>query len=199
MSHCSRHKDLSRLVIHSFFCLALLTSILLAGFSEAQESKDIKIGAIHPLTGFVARAGNQLKNGIDLAVEEINSKGGIKSLGGAKLAVLHTDSQGKAEIGQAEAERLIQRGVVALMGCFQSNVTFNAMQIAEREKVPFLVTIAVADDITDRGFKYTFRIQPNQTASVKSSLESLKALQEIQEFPLKRLCICMRIQYSVQD
>jgi branched-chain amino acid transport system substrate-binding protein len=178
MSHCSRHKDLSRLVIHSFFCLALLTSILLAGSSEAQESKDIKIGAFHPLTGFLARGGNQIKEGIDMAVEEINGAGGIKSQGGAKLIVLHSDSQGKAEVGQAEAERLIQDGVTTLMGCFQSNVTFNATQIAEREKVPFLVTVAVADDVTARGFKYTFRVQPAQTATIKTALDGIKFLRE---------------------
>jgi branched-chain amino acid transport system substrate-binding protein len=120
-----------------------------------------------------------------MAVEEINAAGGIKALGGAKLVLLHADSQGKAEIGQAEAERLIQGGVVALMGCFQSAVTFNSTQIAERAKVPFVVTIAVADEITERGFKYTFRIQPNQTASIKSALEGLKVLREMTGQSLK--------------
>jgi branched-chain amino acid transport system substrate-binding protein len=64
------------------------------------------------------------------------------------------------------------------MGCFQSSVTFNATQIAERAKVPFLVTIAVADDITARGFKYTFRIQPAQTATIKTALDGLKFLRQ---------------------
>ena len=41
-----------------------------------------------------------------MAVEEINAAGGIKSLGGAKLVLLHADSQGKAQVGQAEAGML---------------------------------------------------------------------------------------------
>ena len=149
-------------------------------------AEEIKFGAIHPTTGFLGRAGGQIKNGIDIAVEEINQAGGIKSLGGATLAPLHSDSQGKAEVGQAEAERLIQEGAVALLGCFQSSVTFNATQIAEREKVPFLVTIAVADDITARGFKYTFRVQPAQTTTVRTSLEGIQYLREKTKIKLEK-------------
>ena len=160
-------------------------SMLLGTASSAPTVKEVKVGAIHPLTGFLARTGGQLKEGIDIAVEEINAAGGIKSLGGAKLVVSHADSQGKAEVGQAETERLIQEGMAALLGCFQSAVTFNSTQIAERAKVPFLVTIAVADDITARGFKYTFRFQPNVTASVKSSLDGLRTLDKMTGQSLK--------------
>jgi branched-chain amino acid transport system substrate-binding protein len=153
--------------------------------TPAVLAAEVKIGAIHPLTGFLARGGGQLKKGMNLAVEEINAAGGIKALVGAKLLILHADSQGKAEVGQAEAERLIQEGAVALTGCFQSNVTFNATQVAEREKVPFLVTIAVADDITARGFKYTFRIQPAQTATIKTALQGTDYLREKTRASLK--------------
>jgi branched-chain amino acid transport system substrate-binding protein len=165
--------------------LVPLVVFFFMGSSAFSAEKEIKFGAIHPLTGFLAHGGNQLKEGHDVAIEEINAAGGIKSLGGAKLVVLHADSQGKAEVGQAETERLIQGGAIALAGCFQSNVTFNATQIAERSRIPFLVTVAVADDITARGFKYTFRLQPAQTATVKTSLEGLKALREMTGQSLK--------------
>lgn len=145
----------------------------------------VKFGAIHPLTGGLARDGAFLKNGIDLAVEDINAAGGIKSLGGAQLVVSHADSQGKTEIGQSEAERLIQEGCVALLGCYQSAVTFNTTMISEREKVPFVITVAVANNICERGFKYTFRIQPNQTAMALGAAEGLKALREASGQPLK--------------
>jgi len=169
----------------TFFITLVLIGMPSGMVSSALAVNEVVIGAIHPLTGFLAHSGGQLKEGIDMAVEEINESGGIKALGGARLLMLHADSQGRVEIGQAETERLIQRGVVALMGCFQSSVTFNSTLIAERAKIPFLVTIAVADDITERGFKYTFRFQPNQTASVKSALEGLKALQEMTGQSLK--------------
>ena len=146
--------------------------------------KEIKIGAIHPLTGGLARDGSFLKNGIDLAVGNINAAGGIKSLGGARLVVSHADSQGKAEVGQSEAERLTQEGAVALLGCYQSGVTYNTTMICEREEVPFVITVAVANNITERGFKYTFRIQPNQTVMAKGAAEGLKALREASGQPL---------------
>ena len=75
-------------------CIVLmLATVPFVTVSLAQQAvKEVKIGAIHPLTGFLARAGGQLKEGLDLAVEEINAAGGIKSLGGAKLVVLHSDS-----------------------------------------------------------------------------------------------------------
>lgn len=151
--------------------------------------EEIKIGAIHPLTGGLARDGAFLKNGIDMAIEEINAAGGIRSLGGAKLVVSHADSQGAPEVGQAEAERLIQEGVVGLLGCYQSSVTYNTTMIAEREEVPFVVTVAVANDITERGFKYTFRIQPNQTAMAKGAAEGLKALREATGQPLETVVL----------
>ena len=171
------HRIPSQVFKVGLFLVAAL-SILSMISIPAAPAAEVKIGAIHPLTGFLARGGGQLKNGMDLAAEEINAAGGIKALGGAKLIIFHADSQGKAEVGQAEAERLIQEGVAALTGCFQSNVTFNATQVAERAKVPFLVTIAVADDITSRGFKYTFRIQPAQTATIKTALQGAAYLRE---------------------
>jgi branched-chain amino acid transport system substrate-binding protein len=146
---------------------------------------EVLIGAIHPLTGSLAQDGSFLKNGIDLAVSEINEAGGISCLGGAQLRVEHADSQGKPEVGQSEAERLVNAGAVALLGTYQSAVTLNATQVAERAQVPFLVTVAIANQILDRGFKYTFRIQPDQTQMATGLLEELKNLKTAAGQPIK--------------
>lgn len=140
---------------------------------------EIIFGAIHPLSGALAFDGNLLKNGIDLAVEEINAAGGIKALDGAKLRVEHADSQGKPEVAQAEAERLIGRGVIALLGTYQSATAFNTTQVAERERVPHIITVAAADSIMERGFKYTFRHQPSQTQGTLGLLQALQELRSI--------------------
>lgn len=143
---------------------------------STEEVDEIFIGAIHPLSGGLAQDGAFLQNGIDLAVEEINSAGGIQCLGGAMLRVEHADSQGRPEVGQSEAERLIGEGAVALLGTYQSAVTLNATQIAEREQIPFIVTVASANEILSRGFKYTFRIQPDQTQMTIGLLTALEEL-----------------------
>ncbi|MBW1921536.1 MAG: ABC transporter substrate-binding protein [Deltaproteobacteria bacterium] len=121
----------------------------------------IPLGHIHPLSGFLGFDGQELKKGLLLAVSEINDAGGIKSLGGAKLKLLDADSEGKPDLAVSAVERLRRAGAVAIMGCYQSSVTLVATQIAEKLQVPFVVTVAVADKVTARGFKYTFRIQPN--------------------------------------
>lgn len=121
---------------------------------------EIPIGNVLPLSGPLAYLGNQLKNGTVMAVNEINEAGGIRSLGGAKLKLLDADTEGKPDLSISGVERLDRAGAVAIMGCLQSAVTIVATQVAERQRVPFVVSVAVADKITERGFKYTFRLQP---------------------------------------
>lgn len=124
----------------------------------------VKIGAIHPLTGGLAGAGNRMDNGARMAVEEINAAGGIASLGGAPLELLSANSTGAADVGASEAERLIGEGVSALIGTYQSSVTTNVAAIAERDGVPLVIDVAVADSILQQGYTYVFRIQPNATS-----------------------------------
>ncbi|MDH3308825.1 MAG: ABC transporter substrate-binding protein [Acidimicrobiia bacterium] len=124
----------------------------------------VLIGSIHPLTGGLAGAGNRMDNGARMAVEEINAAGGIASLGGAPLELVSADSTGAAEVGQSEAERLIGEGVSALIGTYQSAVTTNVAAIAERDGVPLVIDVAVADSILDQGYTSVFRIQPNATS-----------------------------------
>lgn len=124
----------------------------------------VKIGSIHPLTGGLAGAGSRMDNAAKMAVEEINAAGGIASLGGALLELVSADSTGAADVGQSEAERLISDGVSALIGTYQSSVTTNVAAVAEREGVPLVIDVAVADSILDQGFTNIFRIQPNATS-----------------------------------
>ncbi|MGH7266278.1 MAG: ABC transporter substrate-binding protein [Candidatus Rokuibacteriota bacterium] len=140
------------------------------------QARELKIGHIHPLSGFLAFDGGLVTNGLTLAVEEINAGGGIKSLGGARLALVGGDTQGKVEVGMAEAERLIREGVVALMGPYQSPIAYAVSQLAEKERTPFVITVAVADNVTERGFEYTFRVQPNARAMTVGSVDHLADL-----------------------
>ena len=140
------------------------------------QPKEIPIGHIHPLSGFLAFDGQELANGLKLAVEEINAAGGIKSMGGAKLKVLTGDSEGKPQVAIREVERLYKAGAVALTGCYQSSVTLVATQIAEKFKVPFVVSVAVDDKVTDRGFNYTFRVQPNARQMSRDTVEYLSEI-----------------------
>lgn len=129
--------------------------------SEGEESDTIKIGSIHPLTGSYAYEAQSIINAQQLAVDEINAAGGIKSMGGKKLELVVGDSQGSADTGASETERLIAENVTAVTGTFQSGVTLTCMQKAEQNQVPFLVTVSNNVAMFENGFEYCFRIQPN--------------------------------------
>ncbi len=119
----------------------------------------IKVGVLYPLTGPDAGwAGDPYVKSHQLAVDEINAAGGIACLNGAKLELVKGDTQGKAEAGNAEMERLITKeGVVAVFGSALTGTTTPASEIAEKYQVPYIVPNALDGNITDRGLKYVFQ------------------------------------------
>lgn len=148
-------------------------------------SDEITIGSVHPLTGDLAGVGGLMNDGAELAVADINAAGGIDALDGAQLKLSEGDSQGTAEVGQSEAQRLIDDGAVALVGTYQSDVTQNVAAVAERANVPLVIDVAVDDQILEQGYKNTFRIQPNATSMGTSAADSLIAMGEENGEPIK--------------
>ena len=129
------------------------------GSSGGSSAKEIKIGTLYPVSGDLAKLGDQCISGVKMAGDEINAAGGIKSMGGAKLVLDEADSQGKPDVGISEITRLCQQdNVTAILGTYQSSVALPATQTAERFQTPMLITTAVADAITQKGYKYIFRI-----------------------------------------
>ena len=153
------------------------------------QAREVKVGHIHPLSGFLAFDGGLVVNGLTLAVEEINEGGGLKSMGGARIALSGGDTQGKVEVGMAEAERLIRDGAVAVLGPYQSPVAYAVSQLCEKERTPFVITVAVADNVTERGFEYTFRVQPNAKAMSERALDHLAELAKSTGVSVKTLAM----------
>ncbi len=150
----------------------------------------VKIGALYPLTGDLAKLGQDNLDGFQLAIDEINAGGGIKSMGGAKIEVVKGDSQGKPDLGISEVDRLVQQQkVAAIVGTYQSSVAKTATQEAERLKTPFIVSMAVADVITDRGFKYTFRICPKSDWYAKDQVSFLKDIPTLGGTAIKKVAL----------
>ncbi len=155
-----------------------------AGGGQSAASA-VTIGSIHPLTGSLAGAGKLMDDAVQMAADDINSNGGIKALGGAQLKVESGDSQGKADVGQSEAQRIINSGAVALVGTYQSDVTQNVAAVAERSKVPLVIDVAVADQILQQGYTYSFRIQPNATSMGTRGADDLAAIGQAQGNPIR--------------
>lgn len=165
-------------------CFLVLSS------SAALAQETVKIGCVLPLTGGSAAIGAQTRVGVQAAVDVINANGGIQSMNGAKLQAIFADSQSKADVGVSETERLIQRENVPVMcGAFNSAVTHPATEIAERNKTPWIVVGSVKDEITERGFKYIFRINNKATYDANEQIEAMKLLASETGNSVKRLAM----------
>jgi branched-chain amino acid transport system substrate-binding protein len=151
--------------------LAVLAFVT-APVSRAQV-KEVVIGAVYPLSGPDALTGRSAVEGFRMGIDDVNAAGGIKSLGGAKLRVEFADHGGKPEAGASETERLIQKGFPLIVGSWHSSVTFTASLAAERNRTPFFNPESVADKITERGFKYLFRLVAPTKHYAKTTYEFL--------------------------
>lgn len=158
---------------------ALGAAATFSGFPRlAHSAEEVKFGVVEPLTGPLAPLGLSDRRGYELAVDEINSAGGIKALGGAKLKMMIGDHQGKPEVGMAEIEKHIQNGAAVVMGAFMSAVTFATTQVAEKYKTPHIVSVGVAAAITQRGFKYTFRPIASDAWHIRDEFKFLADIQK---------------------
>ncbi|MEK6665039.1 MAG: ABC transporter substrate-binding protein [candidate division NC10 bacterium] len=112
------------------------------------QPKEIKIGAVHPVTGPLAEIGQACRLGAQMAVDAVNAAGGIKSMGGARLELILADTENKPDVARAEAERVINAGAQIITGAFHSGQTAAMVPVAQQKRVPFLIDISAADPIT---------------------------------------------------
>ncbi|MCM3113769.1 ABC transporter substrate-binding protein [Neobacillus sp. MER 74] len=127
---------------------------------DGKNGKEVVVGVLYPTSGSLARLGGAALKAVELAVDDINAAGGIKSLGGAKIKLEAVDPGEKPESAKSATERLIQnKKVSALTGDYSSSLSLVTSEVAERAKIPF-VTASVADNLTSRGMKYLFQVSP---------------------------------------
>jgi len=153
------------------------------------QAPEVLVGETHPLTGGLAREGNLGKQGIELAVNEINAAGGIKSMGGARIKLMVLDNESKPPVAISTMERFKDAGAVAVLGPYASGLAFVTTQEAEKYRIPHVLDVAVADGITERGFKYTFRVGPNAGMGARTTVEYLGGLTREMRLGLKRVVL----------
>jgi branched-chain amino acid transport system substrate-binding protein len=121
---------------------------------SARAAEDVHIGFLGALTGPAASYGQDAISGVRMAVEEINAKNGIA---GRKLVIDDGDDRGDPKEAANVAQRFVaDRNVVAMIGGVTSTATFGATAVAQRDKLPFLITLASHPDLTKEG-NYIFR------------------------------------------
>ena len=173
--------------------LAIVLALVLTGMPQlvplAPAADDVKIALVVPLSGRWARQGQLKKMGAEMAIDEINSQGGIKALGGAKIVLREADAGDSVEKAVSAAQRVLTREKISAgIGAWLSSFTLGVTEVAERIQVPWL-TLSYADSITERGFKYTFQTSPVSSAQAEQALELVSELAKGKNRPLKKAAV----------
>lgn len=152
---------------------AVILALTLASCSKA-ESNSVKIGGIFPLSGQVAVYGVECKNGVDLAIEEINAAGGIN---GKPVVLVSEDDEGNPDKTVNAFKKLSTKdGVKIVIGSLTSGCTQAITTLSQASKVVQIAPAATAPAITDAG-DFIFRacfIDPFQgTVGGKFAAETL--------------------------
>jgi branched-chain amino acid transport system substrate-binding protein len=168
------------------FSLLLVVALPLAACGGGEAGTDrgngepLRIGMLTSLTGNFTPWGVQVRDGMQLAVNEVNQAGGVD---GRRLELVVADDQSKAEEGARAIERLIERdGVVAVGGIISSDVGLATARIAEQSKVPLFLVKAGAGAILNPASRYTFR-----TCLPAAPMVAGPVLQYVQSKGLKRV------------
>ena len=158
--------------------LGAIFTILSFGSAAAQDGP-IRIGEINSYTGPLAAFTVPYRNGWQLAVEEINVKGGVL---GRKLEVVSRDDGGKPANAVKFAEELLRRENVDLLaGTFLSNIGLAVADFANRNKTLFIASEPLSDAVVwSKGNAYTFRLRPS------TYMQAAMLAEEAAKLPAKR-------------
>ena len=159
--------------------LAAGLGVMLGGTATgAMAQSEIKIGEINSYSLLPAFT-EPYRKGWQLAVEEVNAKGGIN---GKKLVVISKDDAGKPADAQTAANELVSKeGVAMLAGTFLSNIGLAVSDFAKQKKVFFLAAEPLTDAITwEKGNKYTFRLRPS------NYMQAAMLVEEAAKLPAKK-------------
>jgi len=135
-------------------------AIMLIVTQTKKEPGEIKIGAILVLTGPYAKVGQSAKQGIEMAIEEINGKGGIQD---KKIRLIYEDDQGTPQKAVSAIRKLITVDKVpTIIGPLGSSAVLAIAPIAEKEHIVAISPTASAPEITHAG-DYIFRVTYSDT------------------------------------
>lgn len=136
--------------------LPAVAGILGAVGRPALAAETMVVGSVNSLTGRFAPQGNAVQRGIELAIQEANTGGRIPGL---TIELATRDDEGKPDRAVAAAEDLLgRRRAVALLGGYVDSMVGPLSEVAERSRRPYLATASLDDRLSQRGYRYFFRI-----------------------------------------
>jgi branched-chain amino acid transport system substrate-binding protein len=133
-----------------FFLVALVLQ------SETSFAAVIKIGEINPLSGRFAKQGIEIHQGIEVAVAEANTAGGI---GGNELQLISRDDQSQPDVAISRTEELCSwQNVVAITGGYVDSLVGPIAAIAKKHKIPYVASASLQKELTRHKNPYFFRV-----------------------------------------
>lgn len=155
-----------------FLLVAIAVSL---GFSAAASAQGtIRIGLSGGFSGPAALASEWEKWGVDLAVEEINAKGGLL---GKKIEIIQVDNRCNPTEGANSARKLVQDKVSAIVGAHCSSATLAMMPIIQEARIPMVTGVSSSPRIGElsgaRGNPWMFRINPDDMMMAQALTEFL--------------------------
>lgn len=161
-----------------FAKLAIASAVLsVAGLAAAADP--IKIGVTGPFTGGSSSMGVSMRDGVKLAVEEINKSGGVL---GRQLQVVERDDEAKNERGVQIAQELINKEkVTATVGYINTGVALASQRFFQEAKIPVMNNVATGSAITAQ-----FKDQPENYIFRNSAHDSIQAPMIVEEAVTRR-------------
>ena len=141
------------------FGLALSALLLLAGGATAA---DVKLSYVGEISGSIAVSGGNFRDGIILAVEEINAKGGIL---GEKIALSNLDTQSNPGVARSQMQKAIDTDPYVILGPIFSGNVKSTMPLLKQAEIPHLVG-GEAGELTSMGDNYLFRTSFGQQIGI---------------------------------
>jgi branched-chain amino acid transport system substrate-binding protein len=150
----------------SALSLATLASLgILSGCDNTPAT--IKIGVAQPMSGNLAALGQDLHNGVKLAVAEINKEGFRIKGKPVTIEIVAVDDRADAAAGKEAAQQLVDAGVVAVIGHLNSGVSIEAAPIYGARNIPQLA-ISTNPKFTQLGLSTTFRLVANDNLQARA-------------------------------
>lgn len=148
-----RNQVLSSLIL---FLMAIGAAV--SGISPVLAQSEIKIGVVLPVTGREAKPGTYQREGIGLAIKQINDAGGLQ-VGNKKLPikeVFYDDTSDSAKSVQLVDRVITSDGVIAVIGGYSTALGEAESVMSERYQTPWITPGAGASNIFSRGYQYAF-------------------------------------------
>jgi len=142
------------------------------GSGTASASGPVKLGMVVPISGSSAPTGAYMKNGAQLAVDEINKAGGV--LKGRKLQLQVEDEACDAQQAVASANKVVSAGAVVSVGGYCSGATLPTLPIFQKANIPMIIPAANSSELVAQGLLNVFLINGTGKQQSTTALAFMK-------------------------